>query len=218
MKPNFKTILLLVLMGTTVSTYAQYKESDWKERDRWMDVNRIFELAEINPGSVVADVGCHEGYLTVHMARKTGPEGKVYAVDINKTRLNALERHLKARNIANVKTVHGDYDNPKLPEGALDVVVVMDTYHEMTDYMEILAHIKKALKPNGRIVLIEKIKSHMRNKSRKQQTDAHTLSMRYVKKELEDAGFSITREVGDFGTWENNTSKKIWLLVGQSEK
>lgn len=218
MKLSFKTILFSVLIAATASIHAQYKENDWEERDRWMNVARIFELAEINPGSVVADVGCHEGYLTIHMAQKTGPAGKVYAVDINKSRLDALERHVKARNLNNVETIQGDYDNPKLPEGALDVVVVMDTYHEMTDYMEILKHIKESLKPDGRIVLIEKMKSHMRGKTRKQQTDAHTLAMHYVKEELKTAGFSITKEVGDFGKWENNASKKIWLLVGRPQQ
>ena len=214
MKPDFKTIALTIFILTTVSIQAQYIERDWKERDSWMDVPKIFELAGVEPGSAVADVGCHEGYLTVHMAKKVGAEGKVYAVDINKNRLKSLRGHLKERNLDNVETVLGDYDNPKLPEDALDVVVIMDTYHEMVDYMDILKHVKSALKPNGRIVLIEKIKSHARNKSRKKQTDAHTLAMRYVKKELEEAGFSISKEVKDFGQWENDANKKIWMLVG----
>ncbi|MCB0374544.1 MAG: class I SAM-dependent methyltransferase [Sinomicrobium sp.] len=200
-------------MLAAASVTAQYIERDWEARDRWMNIPGLFALAGITTGSTVADIGCHEGYLTVHMARKVGPEGKVYAVDINENRLKKLDEHLQERNLINVETVLGDYDNPKLPEGALDVVVIMDTYHEMTEYMTVLKHVKNALKSGGRIVLVEKMKSHMRNKSRKQQTEAHTLAMQYVKKELEAAGFSVSKTVDDFGKWENEPGKKIWLLI-----
>ncbi|MCK8520213.1 class I SAM-dependent methyltransferase [Aquimarina sp. D1M17] len=214
MNHNRKLLCFLFLLFVVLSVKAQYKEYDWEERDGWMDVPEIFNLADIGEGSVVADIGCHEGYLTIHMSRKVGVKGKVYAVDVRKDRLEKLDEHLKSRKLNNVKTVLGDYDNPKLPTQQLDVVVIMDTYHEMDDYMVILEHVMKALKPNGRIVVIEKLKNHMRNKSRKEQTDAHTLSSKYVRKELKDAGFLITNEIKDFGNWENESAKKIWVLVG----
>ncbi len=218
MKLNLRTLAAAILMLTTSIIHAQYKESEWKERDSWMSVSEIFKLADINTGSAVADVGCHEGYLTVHMAKKVGPEGKVYAVDIKKSRLDALDEHLKDRNLNNVETILGDYDDPKLPEATLDVVVVMDTYHEIRDYMLVLKHIKKSLKPDGRIVLIEKLRSHMRNKTREQQAEGHTLAMKYVKKELQEAGFSISKKVENFGKWENDSKKQIWVLVGEQKE
>ncbi len=208
------TFLFFMIFLIFKTGYTQYKQSDWAKRDTWMNVSEIFELAEIESGNIVADVGCHEGYLTMHLAKKVGESGKVYAVDVREDRLKKLDEHIKKRKLANVTTVIGDYDNPNLPKESLDVVIVMDTYHEMDDYMKILKHIKNALKPDGRILILEKLKVHMRNKSRDEQTDEHTLSIDHVKPELEAAGFSISKDIEDFGNWKNESDKKIWILVG----
>ncbi|WP_298316457.1 class I SAM-dependent methyltransferase [uncultured Aquimarina sp.] len=217
MRLHNKFLVLLILIGIN-SGHAQYKENDWVERDTWMKVSKIFEIAEIKQGSNVADIGCHEGYLSIHIAKEVGTSGKVFAVDVRKDRLEKLDEHLKKRNIKNVKTILGDYDNPKLPDNSLDVVVILDTYHEMDDYEEILAHVKKALKPKGNIVLIEKFKEHMLNKSRDEQMEAHTLAMHYVKEELETAGFIIKTEIEDFGRWKKEEDKRIWILVGTKKE
>ncbi len=209
-------IILISILFIETST-AQYKENDWEKRDTWMNVSKIFNLAGIKSGSAVADVGCHEGYLTVHMSKQVGEIGKVYAVDVREDRLERLDEHLAERKLTNVKTILGDYDNPKLPNTSLDVVVVMDTYHEIDDYMAVLNHLKKSLKSEGRIVIIEKFKSHMRNKTRVQQIKAHTISLDFVKSELREAGFTIIKEIKDFGDWKNESDKKIWVLVGISK-
>ncbi len=210
-KGIFSLIFIFFLGSLTVA--SQYTENDWKERDEWMDVDRIFQLVNLKPGDAVGDVGCHEGYLSMHLAREVGTQGSVYSVDIKSYRLEALKENAKKRKLLNVTTILGDYDNPKLPEKSLDIVFVMDTYHEMEDYMTILGHIKKALKPGGRILILEKLKDHVKGKSRSAQTNSHSLSPKYVKKELKEAGFTVTEEVRNMGNWENESSKKIWLLV-----
>ncbi|WP_101451065.1 class I SAM-dependent methyltransferase [Aquimarina sp. MAR_2010_214] len=214
MRQRIQFLVLSVLILIVDIGYAQYKKTDWEERDTWMNVPKIFKLAEINQGNEVADVGCHEGYLTMHLAQKVGELGKVYAVDVREDRLEKLDKYIDDRKLKNIETIVGDYDNPKLPNDTLDVVVVMDTYHEMDDYMKILGHIKKSLKPGGRIVIIEKFKEHMLNTSRAEQTEKHTLSLNYVKQELQKAGFSISKEIKDFGKWKNESDKTIWILVG----
>ena len=203
-------ILLIPFIG-----FSQYSEYDWEERDTWMDVNYIFQKAGIEKGSFVADIGCHEGYLSIHLAKKVGSEGQVFAVDVRSDRLESLEEHLKDREIDNVNVILGDYDNPKLPKETLDVVVIMDTYHEMTDYMTILEHVKQSLKPNGRIVIIEKLKERIKGKSRTAQTNAHSLGMKYVEGELIKTGFNIVHRNNNIGNWENDEEKVIWILVGQ---
>ena len=203
-------ILLIPFIG-----FSQYSEYDWEERDTWMDVNYIFQKAGIEKGSFVADIGCHEGYLSIHLAKKVGSEGQVYAVDVRADRLESLREHLKDREIDNVNVVLGDYDDPKLPKETLDVVVIMDTYHEMTDYMTILEHVKQSLKPNGRIVIIEKLKKRIRGKSRTAQTNAHSLGMKYVEGELIKTGFNIIHENNNIGNWENDKEKVIWILVAK---
>ena len=203
-------ILLIPFIG-----FSQYSEYDWEERDTWMDVNYIFQKAGIEKGSFVADIGCHEGYLSIHLAKKVGSEGQVFAVDVRSDRLESLEEHLKDREIDNVNVILGDYDNPKLPKETLDVVVIMDTYHEMTDYMTILEHVKQSLKPNGRIVIIEKLKERIKGKSRTAQTNAHSLGMKYVEGELIKTGFNIVHKNDNIGNWENDEEKVIWILVAQ---
>ncbi len=200
-------------------TFAQYTSDDWNSRDKWMNIEALFEMANVTPGYAVADVGSHEGYLTMHLAKRVGAQGKVYAVDINDYRLEKLEKHAKKRKFKNITTVLGDYDNPKLPENKVDIVFVIDTYHEMSSYKEMLQHFYNSLKPNGKIVVLEKIKKHKIGKSRAEQVSAHTLSSNYVKDELQEAGFTVSHEASNFGYWERDKTKQMWILVAsKSEK
>lgn len=210
-----RSVALIVLSLLPFVTIAQYAEYDWKERDTWMDVNYIFEQAGIKAGSAVADIGCHEGYLSIHLANEVGTDGKVYAVDVRSDRLRTLETNLEDRNLKNVQVILGDYDNPKLPNNALDVVIIMDTYHEMTEYMTILEHVQKSLKENGRIVIVEKLKSRIKGKSRTAQTNAHSLEMKYVEGELVKTGFKVIKKDNDLGNWENDRDKVIWMIVAE---
>ena len=173
-KPLFLAFFFTVFASTNF--FAQYSSEDWEERDTWMNVAKIFEMAQISEGMHVADVGCHEGYLTFHLSRKVASKGKVYAVDVEEYRLDDLKEHLEDRKVNNVEVILGDYDNPKLPKGRLDAVIVMDTYHEIDEYMKVLAHIKKSLKPGGRLLILEKLKEQKRGKSREEQASGHTLA------------------------------------------
>ena len=210
-KTNGLSILLFAL--SCLMAFSQYNEQDWEERDLWMKVPELMKLATIEKGDQVADIGCHEGYFTFHLSNQVGPLGKVYAVDIAEYRLTELEKDIKDRNVTNVEVVLGEYDDPKLPKGLLDVVVVMDTYHEMEDNLKILSHIKEALKPNGRLLILEKLKAHKIGKSRDEQTAGHTLSTNYVKEDLMKVGFRILKEVDDFGYWKKENDKQMWVLV-----
>lgn len=204
------TVLVLFFVFTGFSQYAEY---EWEDRDKWMNVSEVFDLADIQEGNKVADIGCHEGFLSVRLAERVGESGGVYAVDVREDRLESLKENLEDRNIKNVEVILGDYDNPKLPIEALDAVIVMDTYHEIEDYMEVLGHIHDALKPGGRLLMLEKLKDHAKGKSRDKQADSHTLASKYVEKELQQAGFEITKSISDFGKWEREENKTMWILV-----
>ena len=208
------SFFVFLCFGTFLGT-AQYNESDWEDRDTWMKVSQIFDLARVGEGDMVADIGCHEGYLSFHLSDAVGKGGKVYAVDVQEYRLDKLKEYIEEREVSNIRVILGDYDDPKLPDATLDVVFIVDTYHEMDDYMEILAHIKKALKPNGKLLILEKLKDPHRGKSREAQARAHTLSTKYVKKELRDAGFKISKEVTDFGIWNHESEKHMWILIAE---
>ncbi len=209
--------LIGLLMFLPLIVFSQYVESDWEERDTWMPLELIYDHADIKEGIHVADIGCHEGYFTIHLANQVGEVGRVYAVDVRDDRLDRLKAHLDDRNMENVEVILGDYDDPKLPDNTLDVVVIMDTYHEMTDYMDILDHVHNALVDEGTIVIIEKLKSRIKGKSRYAQVDAHSLSTKYVKKELKNAGFDVTYENNDIGLWEKDEDKVMWILVAKKK-
>jgi ubiquinone/menaquinone biosynthesis C-methylase UbiE len=206
---SFLTILLNI-----PDVNSQYVESEWEDRDKWMKVTEIFQIAGLRIGDDVADIGCHEGYMSFHLADFIGATGKVYSVDVREDRLNDLNEIAATRGIGNIKTILGNYDDPKLQGKTLDAVLIIDAYHEMNDYMQILDHVKKALKPNGRILILEKLKRHMIGKSREEQTKAHTISPEYVEKELKEAGFVVTLLRNDLGYWEEDPDKKIWVMVG----
>lgn len=212
MEPN-RFLFCTFFLFFTIVGFSQYAENEWNDRDAWMNVFKIFKLADIEEGCLVADLGCHEGYLSVRLSKQVGESGGVYAVDVREDRLESLKGNLEDRNIKNVSAILGDYDNPKLPKGILDVVVVMDTYHEINEYSKVLGHIHSALKPGGRILVLEKLKDHAKGKSREDQADSHTLSSKYVKEELQEAGFLITKTIMDFGRWEREENKTMWILV-----
>jgi len=194
--------------------YCQYLESDWKARDKWMKVAQILEMADIQLGNNVADIGCHQGYMSIRVADFIGETGKVYSVDVREDRLNKLNDIASERGIKNIQTILGDYDDPKLEENSIDVVLIIDAYHEMNDYKQILFHVKKALKPDGRILILEKLKRQKIGKSRNEQTQGHTIAPKYVENELKEVGFEVIAIEKNLGYWEEDPDKKIWVMVG----
>ena len=210
---NNKYSIFILFVSIFFSANAQYTSSDWKSRDKWMKINNFLDLSSINTNYIVADIGSHEGYLTMHLASRVGKKGKVYAVDVRNDRLENLKSNARKRKINNITTILGDYDNPKLPINKLNIVFVIDTYHEINSYKKVLGHIFKSLKPGGKLVLLEKLKKRVIGKSREVQIAAHSLSPKYVKKELQEAGFIIKKEVENFGYWERDKSKQMWILI-----
>ncbi|UII79590.1 class I SAM-dependent methyltransferase [Flagellimonas sp. CMM7] len=214
MKKSIHLVLLLSLISI-LGLHSQYTEQDWLERDDWMKTSALLEMAGVKEGDRVADIGCHEGYLSIHLAKKVLNTGKVYAVDVRNDRLETLQGNAEKRNLTNITTVLGDYDDPKLPSNSLNIVFIMDTYHEMDSHEQILQHVKSALKPGGKLMLMEKLKKRVRNKSRQEQVSAHSLGANYVRKELEQAGFTIISEIKNHGKWEREEDKQMWILLAQ---
>lgn len=192
-----------------------YKESAWAERDKWQKPQEIIRLMNIKAGSVVADVGCHEGYMTVKLANAVGRLGNVYAVDVEQHKLDRLKNHLEARRITNVSLIKGDYDNPKLPAGSLDAVIILDTYHEMDDHDAILLHIKTSLKPGGRLVICEPIADERKNLSRSEQERKHELAMKFAIEDLERAGFQIISRQENFVDRTSIKGDRMWVVVAK---
>lgn len=205
---SFLDFLLFLILAVTLRA-----QDDWSKRDQWQNVEGIFQAMNLNPGSVAADIGCQDGYLTLKMARRVGQEGTIYAVDIDQDALNNLRKNLKKDSIGNIMLIHSTADNPKLSGEILDAAVIVNAYHEMTEYKSMLLHIKNSLKPGGRLVIVEPITDRLRKASRKEQTDTHRIASSIVKKDLEDAGFQIDTVIEPF-VQRVSRNDEMWLMVG----
>ncbi|NAY90942.1 methyltransferase domain-containing protein [Muricauda sp. JGD-17] len=208
-------MFFILTMGSVIGLQAQYTESDWEERDQWMQTEKLLNLMEIGSGNKVGDIGSHEGYLSMHLARKVLPDGRVYAVDVRSDRLETLRSNANDRGLKNIITILGDYDDPKLPEKELDAIFIIDTYHEMKAYEKILQDVRRALKPGGKVMILEKLKSWVKGKDRDVQVASHSLGPEYVRNELRQAGFEITLEITDHGDWEKEKDKQMWVVIAK---
>ncbi len=144
-----------------------------------------------------------------------GSSGKVYAVDVEQRKLDRLKDHLEARKISNISLVKGDYDNPKLPAGSLDAVIILDTYHEMDDHDAILQHIKISLKPGGRLVICEPIADERKDISRAEQERKHELAMKFALEDLEKAGFRVITRQENFVDRTAVKGDRMWIVVAK---
>ena len=109
----------------------------------------------VRPGEVVCDLGCGNGYHTLPLADAVGSTGKVFAVDLQPQMLQLLGMRAKGKGLANLTLVEATVDDPKLPPGSCDLVLLVDVYHELSHPVRVMGHVRRALKPGGRIVLVE---------------------------------------------------------------
>lgn len=218
-----KKNIILFLLFMTILVQAQdpwknvYTESAWAERDQWQRADEIIKYLNLRTGSNVADVGCHEGYMTMKLSAVVGATGKVFAVDVEQSKLDKLNDHVGKRKITNVKIIKGDHDNPKLPVNALDAVIILDTYHEMDDHDKILQHIKAALKRDGRLILCEPIAEERRKSAREDQERRHELGMNFALADLQRAGFAIQKQQDPFADRSKEKGDKMWLIVAMKK-
>src|SRR5262249_4269549 len=116
---------------------------------------RLVEILKLKPGEVVADVGAGSGYLSFRLAEKVGPTGKVLAVDIQPEMLAIIRQKMKDKGVTNVVPVLGAISDPKLPAAGVDMIILVDVYHELSHPYEMTEAMVKALKPGGRLVFVE---------------------------------------------------------------
>jgi ubiquinone/menaquinone biosynthesis C-methylase UbiE len=125
------------------------------EREKEEAPAKLMEALKIKPGDVVADVGAGSGYFTFRLADKVGAKGKVLAVDIQEEMLDLIRKKMKATKTTNVEPVLGEITDPKLPAGGVDLILLVDVYHEFSHPYEMTEAMVKSLKPGGRLVFVE---------------------------------------------------------------
>ncbi|HEY2434299.1 MAG TPA: class I SAM-dependent methyltransferase [Vicinamibacterales bacterium] len=125
------------------------------DRDAWQRPDQIMDALQIGESSVVADLGAGGGWFTVRLAQRVRPNGLVYAEDIQPQMIQAIERRVQREGFAkNVITVRGTADDPRLPGGTLDAVLIVDAYHEIERPITLLTNVRASLKPTGVVAII----------------------------------------------------------------
>ncbi len=125
------------------------------DREAWQRPDQIMDALGIGDGSVVADLGAGGGWFTVRLARRVGPNGVVYAEDIQPQMIEAIQRRVNREGLRNVSAVLGAADHPALPPARLDAALMVDTFHEVEDTRSLLTNVRAALKLGGRLGIVE---------------------------------------------------------------
>ena len=168
--------------------------ADWlvrPERIEEEEPDKALDAIGIEPGQTVADLGAGVGYMTWRMAKRVGPQGTVYGQDIQPYMLEQLQKNMRERGITNVKTVLGGLTDPKLPAASLDLLLMVDVYHEFSEPQKMLRGIHEALKPGGRLVLIEYRGEDPSVPIRPE----HKMTVKQVRAELEPEGFKFEKSL-----------------------
>ncbi len=182
-------------LGREISQVMGHLGANWlerPEREREERTDLLIDSLPLEPDDVVADIGAGTGYFSFPIARRV-PDGKVLAVDIQQEMLDIIESRRASGAEKNVETVLGAVDDPRLPEAAVDLVLIVDAYHEFSHPREMGEAIARALKPGGRLVLIEyRAEDRMVPIKR-----LHKMSEEQAKREMAAVGLEWER-TGDF--------------------
>lgn len=187
--------------GREIAQTMHYAGAPWltrESRDREEDGNTLVRELKLKPGMTVCDMGCGNGFYTLRIAKKLGPKGQVLAVDIQPEMLTLLRERAAAAGVTNVKPVLGSVIDPQLPEASCDLILCVDVYHEFSHPEHMLRAMRKALKPDGRLVLVE---FRMEDPQVPIKLE-HKMSKEQILKELPPNGFKLTREFDDL-PWQH---------------
>ena len=178
--------------GRRYAPVMGYQGAPWLERSEREDEEApdiALNVLKIARGSSVADIGAGSGYITVRLAARVGPTGRVFANDVQPQMLNILGRRLFDRKITNVTLIEGTFDDPKLPPASVDLILMVDVYHELSEPQAMLRHLRESLKPGGRLVLLEYRKEDPAVPIKPE----HKMSIAEAKVEVESEGFTLSK-------------------------
>ena len=145
-------------MGREIAQVMGHEAADWldrPEREKEEQPSKLMKALPLKAGDVVADIGAGSGFYTFRLAERVAPGGKVLAVDIQPEMLDIIRKRMKERKVTNVEPVLSVVDDPKLPPGGVDLILLVDVYHEFDHPYEMTTAMVKALKPGGKLVFVE---------------------------------------------------------------
>ncbi len=144
--------------GREIAQVMGYQGATWlerPEREKEENCSKLLPSLEIKPGDTVADLGAGSGFYTERLAKTVGPKGKVYAIDIQPEMLALIKQRAKAKGFKNVQLIQNTVSDLKLPPSSVDLILMVDVYHELSYPYEMTTAMVRALKPGGRLAFVE---------------------------------------------------------------
>jgi ubiquinone/menaquinone biosynthesis C-methylase UbiE len=178
---------LLSVLVIALAVAPAGAQSGSSSRDRIEQPEKVMEATGVKPGMVIGEIGAGNGYFTFWLARGVGETGKVYANDIDSSALAAIERKRENEKVANVETILGTVEDPGLPAGTLDMVFIVNAFHDLARPVELLANLLPALKPGATVVIMD------RDPARFSDTHRHFLTREQVEEIVGRSVFEMDR-------------------------
>src|SRR6266571_6659884 len=176
--------------GRVIAPPMSYLGADWLERSNrevTQQPEKVLDALKIAPGSTVADIGAGTGYFSVRLAKRVGPQGRVLATDIKPEMLARLSVTMQKTGLHNIEPILCTPTDARLPPGQLDLALMVDVYHELAYPEETMAQVRRALKPDGRLVLVE----YRGEDPRVPIKPEHKMTLYQVHSEIEPMGFRL---------------------------
>ena len=183
---KFQLLILLLLVGCARLKQCAY---EGLSRNQWQQRDRVIESLEIRPGDRVADIGSGGGYFVFALAKAVGADGKVYAVDIDQAMNDLVAQQAKKDGVGNIEMILAKPDDPLLPSSGVDLIFTSNTYHHIENRVNYLSSLRKYLRSNGRIAIIEFDRRGWLDGLWKHYTPSE-----FIKREMEQAGYRLQRE------------------------
>ena len=177
-------------LGRKLAPPMGYEAADWLERpdrEATEKPDHVLDVLSLREGDTVADVGAGSGYFTERLAKRVGPKGRVIATDLQPEMLAMVREKIRAKGLSNVETILASESNANLPPDAVDLVLMVDVYHELPQPAATLAQIKVALRKGGRLALVE----YRAEDPTVAIKEEHKMTLLQIRRELETSGFTI---------------------------
>jgi len=183
-------------LGRQIAMTMHWKGAEWlmrRVRETEESPTLMRRELRVKPGMTICDMGCGNGFHTLPLAKEVGETGKIYAVDVQPEMIDMLKQNLDVKGVKNVVPIVGAFHDPKLPPDTCDLILLVDVYHEFSHPVQMLAAMRKALKPEGQLVLVEFRAEDDTVPIRPE----HKMSKAQIHKEMNANGFILKRVLND---------------------
>lgn len=204
------TLVVLGIVYDAIQTLSRLDAVE-RERDQWQRPADVIQELNLKEGNVVVDLGSGVGYFTLKLSGTIGKSGKVLPVDILKFPLFVLRTRAFIDGKHNIDVILGEPNDPHLSARSVDAVLIANTYHELTDSKTILGHVFQALKPGGRLVILDRGPRSENGESRSDEAEHHHISPALVEAEIRGSGFQIVKREDHF--IDRPGDDQLWWLI-----